>query len=292
MANGVTMRLGADGRLSATYSAPSGSTHLLLDVTGYFITANTGATFTATGPTRLLDSRSGTGGFSTPFVSGTPRTIQLGGRSGIPADALAVTGNLTVTGQTAGGYVSMTTDATSRPAVSTINLPVGDTRANGLTIRLDTIGRASLVYIGGDPGVDTAHLIFDVTGYYRAGTAGLHFYPVVPRRIFDTRANNAPALDAGVARAIPVLGPGTIPDDVVAVATNVTVVGPTAAGYLSITTLYTTNPATSTINFPVADIRANNTLNSLDPTGRMRAIYKASNGSTTHLVVDLAGYFR
>jgi hypothetical protein len=186
----------------------------------------------------------------------------------------------------------MTTDATSRPAVSTINLPVGDTRANGLTIRLDTIGRASLVYIGGDPGVDTAHLIFDVTGYYRAGTAGLHFYPVVPRRIFDTRANNPPALNAGVARAIPVLGPGTIPDDVVAVATNVTVVGPTAAGYLSITTLYTTNPATSTINFPVADIRANNTLNSLDPTGRMRAIYKASNGSTTHLVVDLAGYFR
>ena len=72
-----------------------------------------------------------------PFVSGTPRRIQLGGVAGIPPDAVAVTGNLTVTGQTARGYVSMTTASTSTPAVSTINVPRGDTRANGLTIKLN-----------------------------------------------------------------------------------------------------------------------------------------------------------
>jgi glucose/arabinose dehydrogenase/PKD repeat protein len=291
-ANGVTMRLGPDGKGSAVYRAPSGTTHLILDVTGYFLPTDTGATFTPIGPTRVLDSRSGAGGFSSPFVSGALRTIQLGGRAGIPADALAVTGNLTVTGQTAAGYVAMTTAATSPPAVSTINFPVGDTRANGLTIRLNANGRASLVYIGGKPGVSTADLIFDVTGFYRAGSAGLHFYPIEGRRIFDTRAANAPRLQAGLPRTIDVLGAGAIADDALAVATNVTVVGQTAAGYLAVTTVATTSPTTSTINFPLGDTRANNTLNALDTGGRLWAIYKAPAGSRTHFIVDLVGFFR
>ena len=63
------------------------------------------------------------------------------------------------------------------------NVPRGDTRANGLTIKLSSAGRAYLVYIGGTAGVATADLIFDVTGYYRVGTGGLRFYPLDPRRI-------------------------------------------------------------------------------------------------------------
>ena len=291
-ANGVTMTLGADGRLAAVFNGGSGKTHLIIDVTGYFIESNAGATFTPIGPTRVLDSRSGTGGYSSPFVSGTPRRLQLRGVAGIPTDAVAVTGNLTVTGQTARGYVSMTTAETSTPTVSTINLPRGDTRANGLTIKLNAAGRAHLVYIGGTPGVATADLIFDVTGYYRSGTGGLRFYPLDPRRIFDTRVTNPPALQAGVPRSINIIASGTIPDDVVAVASNVTIVGQTVGGYLSITTLSTTTPATSTINFPVGDTRANNTVNALDGAGRLWAIFKAPSGARTHLVVDVAGYFR
>ena len=291
-ANGVTMRLGSDGKLAAVFKGQTGSTHLILDVTGYFVAADTGARFTPIGPARVLDSRSGAGGYSTPFVSGTPRTFQLGGVAGMPSDAVAVAGNLTVTGQTAGGYVSMTTNATSTPAVSTINMPVGDTRANGLTIRLNGNGRASLVFVGGKLGTDRANLIFDVTGFYRAGTAGLRFYPMEPRRIFDTRAANAPSLQAGVVRTIDVLGPATIAADAAAIASNVTVVGQTAGGYLAVTTQPTTTPTTSTINFPIGDTRANNGLNALDSLGRLRAIYRAPAGSRTHFIVDLAGYFR
>jgi hypothetical protein len=294
-ANGVTMLLGDDGRLSTIYRAASGTSHLILDVTGYFLESNAGATFTPTGPARVLDSRTGTGGYSSPFVSGTPRRIQLGGTAGIPADAVAVTGNLTVTGQTAKGYVSMTTASTSTPAVSTINVPLGDTRANGLTIKLSAAGRAHLVYVGGTAGFSRTDLIFDVTGYYRQGTGGLRFYPLDPRRIFDTRAGDAPSLLAGSSRIVDVVDAATVPDDVVAVATNVTVVGQTNAGYVSVTTLPTTTPTTpttSTINFPLGDARANNTVNELDLAGRLRAIYKAPSGSRTHFIVDLAGYFR
>ena len=291
-ANGVTMLLGEDGRLSAVFKGGSGTTHLILDVTGYFLGTNAGATFTPLGPSRVLDSRTGQGGYSSPFVSGTPRRIQLTGVAGIPLDAVAVTGNLTVTGQTARGYVSMTTSSTATPAVSTINVPRGDTRANGLTIKLSTAGRAYLVYIGGAAGVATADLIFDVTGYYRAGTGGLRFYPLDPRRIFDTRVGNPPSLQAGVPRAIGVVDAATIPSDVDAVASNVTVVGQTQGGYLSVTTLSTTTPTTSTINFPLGDTRANNTVNAVDGAGRLWAIFKAPSGARTHFIVDLAGYFR
>jgi glucose/arabinose dehydrogenase len=291
-ANGVTMLLGDDGRLSAVFKGGSGTTHLILDVTGYFLATNAGATFTPIGPSRVLDSRTGQGGFSTPFVSGTPRRIQLSGVAGIPVDAVAVTGNLTVTDQTAGGYVSMTTSSKATPAVSTINLPRGDTRANGLTIKLSVAGRAYLVYVGGATGVATADLIFDVTGYYRAGTGGLRFYPLDPRRIFDSRFGNPPSLRAGLPRAIGVVAAGTIPSDVDGVASNVTVAGQTQGGYLSITTAATTAPKTSTINFPLGDVRANNTVNALDGAGRLWAIFKAPSGARTHLIVDLAGYFR
>ena len=83
-----------------------------------------------------------------------------------------------------------------------------------------------------------------------------------------------------------------IPDDAVAVTGNVTIANQTAGGYLSVTPTAVANPTSSTINFPVGDTRANNTVNALDGAGRLWAIFKAPAGARTHLVVDVAGYFR
>jgi hypothetical protein len=49
----------------------------------------------------------------------------------IPTGAIAVTGNLTVTGQSAPGYLALTTVATKAPKTSTLNFPLGDSRATG-----------------------------------------------------------------------------------------------------------------------------------------------------------------
>ena len=49
----------------------------------------------------------------------------------VPVDAIAVTGNLTVTGQTAAGYFSLTTLPNNAPATSTLNFPLGDTGRTG-----------------------------------------------------------------------------------------------------------------------------------------------------------------
>ena len=148
------------------------------------------------------------------------------------------------------------------------------------------------MYIPGTPGVARADLTFDVTGFYRPGTAGLRFYPIDPRRIFDTRGGDSPSLRAGVSRSIGVVKASTIPGSAIAVATNVTIVGQTAAGFVAVTTQSTTSPKTSTINVPLGDIRANNALNALDGAGRLRAIWIAVAGARAHLSVDLAGYFR
>jgi hypothetical protein len=76
-----------------------------------------------------------------------------------------VTGNLTVTAQTQGGYVSITKTKTNAPTVSTINFPSGDTRANGVTVPLDGNDDIHLVYKSSSGA--TTHLLLDVTGYFR-----------------------------------------------------------------------------------------------------------------------------
>ena len=53
----------------------------------------------------------------------------------------------------------------SSPTTSTLNAPKGDTRANGVTIRLSSAGKLAAVWTGA-PG-STTHLVFDVTGYFR-----------------------------------------------------------------------------------------------------------------------------
>ena len=60
-----------------------------------------GTTFTPVDPVRMLDSRSGIGvGLSGKFNANTARLLTVAGRLGIPNDAVAITGNLTVVGQT------------------------------------------------------------------------------------------------------------------------------------------------------------------------------------------------
>ncbi len=116
-------------------------------------------------PARLLDSRVGNG-LSGTFSSTVARTFAVTGRGGVPADAVAVTGNLTVTQQTSAGFVALTPAPINNPGTSTLNFPVGDNRANGVTVALSGTGTLSATYVGeGGPGT-TTHLVFDVTGYF------------------------------------------------------------------------------------------------------------------------------
>ena len=292
-ANNATVPLAADGRLAAVYKAASNRTaELVIDVTGYFLPDDAGSTYEPIDPVRLLDTRSGDG-LSGPFQANVPRTVQITTRGDIPSGAVAITGNLTVTGQTRGGYVSVTPLADATPTTSTINFPAGDTRANGLTIPLSPNGRVSAVYKASS---GSTHLILDVTGYYVAGTSGLRFFPLQPGRILYSRATTLTLLtgkfSSSSARTLPVGGHFGVPSDAQAATGNLTVTGQTRAGYVSITRTKTNSPTVSTINFPSGDTRPNGVTVPLDANDDIHLVYKASAGSTTHLVLDVTGYFR
>jgi hypothetical protein len=89
-----------------------------------------------------------------------------GGHFGVPGNGLAVTGNLTVVGQTQAGYVGITKIPNANPPVSSLNFPLGDVRGNGVTVPLDaTTNDMALVYKAGSSA--RTHLILDLTGYFR-----------------------------------------------------------------------------------------------------------------------------
>ena len=163
----MTVALGAGGTLSATYvasGAGQSTAQLLFDVTGYFVSGSSGASYVPLTPARLLDTRVANG-LNGPFSSGIARTFQVSGRGGVPNGAVAVTGNLTVTEQTAAGFVFLGPTPTNSPTSSTLNFPTGDNRANGVTVALGAGGTLSATYITSGAGQST-QLLFDVTGYF------------------------------------------------------------------------------------------------------------------------------
>ena len=83
-----------------------------------------------------------------------------------------------------------------------------------------------------------------------------------------------------------------MPDNAEAVTGNLTVVGQTAAGFLAITPASDSTPTTSTMNFPLGDIRANGVTVPLNTAGNMFLVYKAAAGKKTNVLLDVSGYFK
>jgi hypothetical protein len=167
-ANGLTVPLASGGNLDFMYwgATSAGTTAIIFDVTGYFSADASGASYHTVAPSRVLDSRLGKGG--SLFHSQTKQTVTIAnGTSGVPATAVAVTANVTITAQNQPGYVSVAPSLTSgvQPPTSTINFPTNDNRANGLTVPLASGGKLDFMYWGATSAGTTA-IIFDVTGYF------------------------------------------------------------------------------------------------------------------------------
>jgi N-acetylneuraminic acid mutarotase len=294
-ANNVTVALDVLGRLAAVYIPNGdGTTQLVFDVTGYFLADDNGATFKPLAPGRVLDSRNGTGAGGI-FRTGVAKTFQVTGKVGVPAEAVAVTGNLTLVRPTGKGWAfvgpSIPADPTKLGS-STVNAPAKDIRADGVTVALGSGGTLSAVWVGTKG--STADLVFDVTGYFVQGLGGAHFVPMDPVRLVDTRIG-LPFMGpvrTGAPATVPVAGHGGIPTTAVGISGNLTVTGQTYLGYLAVSPRFTGPATTSTLNFPAGDNRANGFDSSLAPDGSLSVVYQATpKSSTTHFVLDVAGYF-
>ncbi|HXY41377.1 MAG TPA: PQQ-binding-like beta-propeller repeat protein [Vicinamibacteria bacterium] len=123
------------------------------------------------------------------------------------------------------------------------------------------------------------------------------FFTVTPCRLVDTRGPAGPRggpalLGNGARRTFAIAGQCGIPADAVAVALNVTVDSPTVAGDLRVAPAGIAALA-STVNFRPGRARANNTVVGLtgNPLGSVW-VQTDTVGGSTHLILDVTGYFR
>jgi hypothetical protein len=116
-------------------------------------------------------------------------------------------------------------------------------------------------------------------------------YTVAPCRVVDTRAGVP--LAANSTRFVPVTGACGVPPDARAVALNVTAVNPTDHGFLRLYPAGTPAPFVSAVNFVPGRTRANNAVVALGADGQLAVQCDMPAGSTgtTHLVLDVYGYF-
>jgi hypothetical protein len=286
VANMVVAKLGADG--SVSIFNPAGSTHVVVDVEGWFGLAGAppGDRFNALVPARILDTRDGTGGVGTAVGPGATVTLQVTGRGGVPAAGVsAVAVNLAVTSPTADGYLTVFPSDAARPLASSINFAPGKTVANMVVAKLGSDGTISIFNPAG-----TTHVVVDVEGWF--GSAGARYNPVSPARILDTRDGTGgvgTAVGPGATVTLQVTGRGGVPAaGVTAVAVNVAVTQPSADGYLTVFPGDTPRPLASSINFEpgqtvsnlvVAKLKGDGTIAIFNPTGN------------THVVVDVEGWF-
>ena len=125
-----------------------------------------------------------------------------------------------------------------------------------------------------------------------SSNGGLHFVPVQPCRVVDTRSDagqfGKPALAAGAVRSFTVPSSGCgIPSTAKSYAVNVTVVPAGPLGYVTIFPAGQTQPLVSTLNSIDGRVKANA---AIVPAGTGGAINVFATNAT-QLVIDINGYF-
>jgi hypothetical protein len=285
VANAVTSTLGAGGVLTV-YNA-FGNTHVLADVVGWYdLTGTGGGRYNPIPPSRIMDTRRPLGPSPVALGPGTTANLDVTGVGGVPASGVsAVIVNLTATETTSEGFLTVYPQGGTVPVVSNLNFVAGATRANLVTVGINTAnGQISIFNAFGN-----THVIVDVVGWYdQAGTTGSFFHGVTPTRIADTRTVSAP-LQPGVPGTIAFHGQAEIPTNATGVVMNVTATDPTTGSFLTVYPNDIATPDVSNLNWPgprttvpnLAAVR-------LPASGEIAFV---SPFGEVHLLVDVVGFF-
>ncbi|WP_461022447.1 hypothetical protein [Thalassiella azotivora] len=132
--------------------------HLLLDVEGTW--AAGGGMVTLVPPTRVVDTRDGTGGRTAPLTHGRSATVDVHA-AGVPADATTAVLTLTVPATSGPGFLQAWSGQDPRPVTSALNVTAGGTYANLALVPIGPDGTVSVLYQG--PGAN--HLVVDLLGW-------------------------------------------------------------------------------------------------------------------------------
>ncbi len=168
VANRVIVKVGSGGRVDLFNAY--GSADLIADVGGWFTDGSVAAssgTFVGLTPSRILDTRNGTGGIGSSLWPGHPVAVQVASRGGVPAmnattPPTAVVINVTITAGTGASYLTVWPDGAAQPLASDLNWVAGQTVPNLAVVGLGSDGKVEIFSPGGYTDV-----LFDVVGYYQ-----------------------------------------------------------------------------------------------------------------------------
>jgi hypothetical protein len=255
--------LGADGSI-CLYS--SSTTHVIVDVLGWWGTS--GSTIQSGPPSRIVDTRAS----SSPRPTGTITRVIA--PSSVPADAVAVSVNLTATQATGSGYVTAFPCDTALPDASVLNVRKSVDVANRAFMPLGP--DRSFCLWNSVP----MQLIVDLDGWFvPSGGAAVNIQPGT--RVVDTRSNLG--LDGlfapSVVRSID-LGEPTL-----AAMVQVTAVDAKTAGFVTVFPCGTAVPNTSVLNSSPLRNVANLVVMPTDAEGKLCV----STSMATHLLIDVVG---
>ncbi|WP_217546151.1 PKD domain-containing protein [Streptomyces sp. GbtcB6] len=240
--NLVTVKVGADGYVDL-YNA-HGTVNLVADLEGYYTTKAVKDTQDMSGlapvtPTRVLDTRSGTGAPKGAVGPRSTTTVTLPKytRGGATVGAVL---DVTVTGGTSSGYITVACDGPNPPTTSTLDYRAGQTVSN-LVIPCAYSGVFHIYNSAGH-----VQLIADLQAVYTDDLAnsgedpsarvGGPFVGTTPTRFLDTRTGLGAAarpLGANGTLTVKVAGVHGVPAGASAVLVNLTGVAPTANTHLT-----------------------------------------------------------
>ncbi|MEO6126203.1 MAG: hypothetical protein ABIR32_21090 [Ilumatobacteraceae bacterium] len=252
---------------------------------------NTPSYFVPLSPARILDTRTGVGGYAAPLGAGAIASLDVTGVGGVPETGVtAVVMNVTVDAPWTAGFLTAWPSAEPRPLVSNLNFVAGQTVPNLVTVKISSNGKVDLFNSGA-----STHVIADIAGYYTPiPVAAGRFTAVSPARLLDTRDGTGRAgavgpIGSGQTVDLAVTGVGGVPSTgVSSVALNVTVDQPTGSGYLTVSPSGEPRPTASTHNFTAGMTVANMVIAKVGAGGKV-SIFNFAGDS--HVVADVVGYF-
>lgn len=256
------------------------------------VTTN-GGTYVPVDPTRVLDTRNGTG--VPAEMVGPHATVAVDVTDGVSTPAnmgtiTAVVMNVTATDGTANGVVTVYPDDSPLPTSSNLNFAANETVPNLVTVK---VGDDDKVDFNNDS-TGSTDLVADVEGYYVDSSAGAYYLPNSPQRILDTRngtgaAEGAVAAGGTVSVSAPNCTSGGTSAPATAVAVNVTVANPTSNGLITAYPDQTTLPNASNLNYAKNEIVPNMVVVKVGPDGKFD-LHNTSTG-TVQLIADLEGCY-
>ena len=294
--NLVIARVGIDGKVSLYNNV--GAVDVAADVQGWFQGDRTGSSYEALSPGRVLDTRNGTGGTSTPVGPGGTIELKVTEAGGVPASGVtAVVLNVTATNVSgAESFLTVWPSGSSRPTASNLNFIGGHTVPNLVIARVGEGGKIAIYN-----NVGTVDVVADTQGYFAAPVAsgtslpGAVYHPTSPARILDTR--NGTGVPGGAQGhlgsphtvEVQVTGAGGVPANATAVVLNVTAAeafGPDS--YLTVWPTGTSMPLASNLNFVAGQTVPNLVIAKIGAGGKV-SFY--NNMGSVAVVADVQGWF-